>query len=402
MPRRVVITGVGPVSPIGTGVRAFTDALRQGRCGISELTGPEFADFPTRYAGAVTDFDPSSTVERLAPDQWGRTSLLGSAAARLAVRDAGLDPARIPRHRAGVSMGTTGGESRLVDQGTAQWIGKGLDHLDPGLAHQLPASRMAEAVARELGWTGEAMTIASACAAGNYAVGYAYDVIAHGDADYMIAGGADSLNRWGYAGFYRLGAMAARACAPFDRGRDGMLVAEGGAAMLLEPLESARTRRAHIYAEVLGYGLSCDADHMVAPNSTGMATSMRRAHRQAGVEAGEIDYICAHGTGTPSNDAAEWRAILDVFGNSPPPTSSVKSMLGHTMGAASAFGVLACAVGLAEGFMPPTAHHQQTDPGLPHLDPVPGRGRPARLNRVQNNGFAFGGNNAITVLGRVE
>ncbi|MFH8349170.1 beta-ketoacyl-[acyl-carrier-protein] synthase family protein [Streptomyces sp. NPDC018045] len=402
MARRVVITGVGPVSNIGIGVRAFTDALRQGRSGTAELTGADFADFPTRYAGAVTDADPSSMVARLSPDQWGRASLFGAAAARLAVRDAGLDPARLPRHRAGVSMGTTGGESGLVDQGVVRWNAQGLGRLDPHLARRLPASRIADGVAREFGWTGEAVTIASACAAGNYAVGHAYDAVAHEEADYMIAGGADSLSRWGYAGFYRLGTMAARICAPFDRDRDGMLLAEGGAAMLLEPLESARARQARIYAEVLGHGLSCDADHMVAPNTGGMATAMRRAHRNAGVAAGEIDYICAHGTGTPANDAAEWRAVLDVFGSSPPPTSSVKSMLGHTMGAAGAFGVLACAVGLAEGFLPPTAHHRQPDPGLPHLDPVPGRGRPARLRRVQNNGFAFGGNNAVTVLGRPE
>ncbi|KWT63511.1 3-oxoacyl-ACP synthase [Streptomyces albus subsp. albus] len=402
MVRRVVITGVGPVSNIGTGVRSFTEALRQGRSGISELTGPEFAGFPTRYAGAVTDFVPSSVVETLTPGQWGRASLFGAAAARLAVRDAGLDPARVPRHRAGVSMGTTGGESQLVDQATVRWIAEGLDHLDPDLARQLPTSRIADAVARELAWTGEAMTFASACAAGNYALGQAYDAVAHEDADYMIAGGADCLNRWAYAGFYRLGTMASKTCAPFDRDRDGMLLAEGGAAVLLEPLESARARGARIYAEVLGYGLSCDADHMTAPNPTGMATAMRRAHRNAGVAAAEIDYICAHGTGTPSNDMAEWHAVLDVFGNSPPPTSSIKSMLGHTMGAASAFGVLACAVGLAEGFLPPTAHFAHPDPGLRHLDPVPGQARPARPDRVQNNGFAFGGNNAITVLGRLE
>ncbi|MFH8410205.1 beta-ketoacyl-[acyl-carrier-protein] synthase family protein [Streptomyces sp. NPDC018019] len=402
MGRRVVITGVGPVSSIGVGVHAFTDALRQGRSGTAELADTGFAGFPTRYAGAVTGFDPSTVVERLAPGQWGRASLFGAAAARLAVRDADLDPARLPRHRAGVCMGTTGGESHLVDRGTARWIAEGLDHLDPDLARRLPTSRIADAVVRELAWGGETMTFTSACAAGNYALGHAYDAVVHGDADYMIAGGADSLSRWGYAGFHRLGAMAARVCAPFDRDRDGMLLAEGGAAVLLEPLESARSRRARIYAEVLGYGLSCDATHMIAPDADGMATAMRRAHRNAGVAADEIDYICAHGTGTPANDAAEWRAVLDVFGAGPPPTSSVKSMLGHTLGAASAFGVLACAVGLAEGFLPPTAHHRHPDPALHHLDPVPGRGRPARLRRVQNNGFAFGGNNAVAVLGRAE
>jgi 3-oxoacyl-[acyl-carrier-protein] synthase II len=196
--------------------------------------------------------------------------------------------------------------------------------------------------------------------------------------------------------------MAEDHCSPFDRDRQGMLTGEGGAALFLESLESAERRGAEVYAEVLGYGLNCDAGHMVAPDPVSIAECMRRAHSRAGVTADQVDYICAHGTGTPANDAAETRAVREVFGDSPPPISSIKSMLGHTMGAASGFGAIASALGIARQFMPPTINFRNIDPDMPGIDPVANQARPARLRVVQNNGFAFGGNNAITILGEVS
>ena len=245
------------------------------------------------------------------------------------------------------------------------------------------------------------MTIPTACSAGNYAIGYAYDSISLGDTDFMLCGGADSICRKTFAGFYRLGTIAPEVCQPFDKNRKGILTGEGAGILLLESLDSALARGAQIYAEVLGYGLTCDADHMVAPNRSSIARCIRLAHRNAGISASDVDYICAHGTGTVANDITESGAISEVFGSRKPPVSSIKSMIGHTMGAASALASIACAVGLKDGFIPPTVNHRETDPNC-DLDCVPNQSRAADLRIVQNNGFAFGGNNAITVYSRYE
>ncbi|MFJ9555740.1 beta-ketoacyl-[acyl-carrier-protein] synthase family protein [Nocardiopsis sp. NPDC101807] len=400
--RRVVVTGLGPVSNVGTGAAAFGAAVRAGRSGVSPITSFDASGFPHRNAGEVRDFAPQEMVERLDTAEWGRSSLFAAAAARLAVADAGLDPDELSRAAAGSVMGTTSGESQIIERLTEEEVAGGWESLSPHLPRQVPASRLAYAVNRELGLTGEAMTLATACSAGNYAIGYAYDLVRTGEADYMLAGGADSVLRWAHAGFFRLGAVAEDVSSPFDRDRSGIITAEGGAALVLESLEGALARGARVYGEVLGYGLNCDADHMVSPDPVGIAECMRRAHANAGIKPGDVDYICAHGTGTPANDLAEATAVLDVFGDAPPPISSVKSMLGHTMGASSAFGAIASLIGMREGFLPPTTNFSHHDPALGGIDPVPNVARPADVRIVQNNGFAFGGNNAITVFGRVS
>lgn len=399
---RVVVTGLGPVSSIGIGAGAFADALRAGRSGISPIRSFDSTGFPHVAAGEVHDFRPDDILHRLQPAAWGRSSLFAAAAARLSVDDAKLDLGDVPSDRVSVIMGTTCGESQVVEALTAGILAGGFAAMSPELIHQSPAGRLAHAVSEELGATGASVTISTACSASNYALGYAYDSLVHGDADVVVAGGAESVCRWVHAGFYRLGTLAANACAPFDRDRAGILTAEGGAAVVLETLEHALARGARPYAELLGYGLNCDADHMVAPNATSIAACMRLAHGRAGVTPAEVDYICAHGTGTPGNDAAEAAAIHEVFGESAPPTSSIKSMLGHTMGAASAFGAIACAAAITGGFLPPTINWTTPDPALHGLDPVPHTARAARIRVAQNNGFAFGGNNAIVVLGALE
>ncbi|GHH19680.1 beta-ketoacyl-[acyl-carrier-protein] synthase family protein [Streptomyces lanatus] len=401
MRRRVVITGLGPVSSIGTGVDAFADGLAKGMSGISPISSFDASGFPYRMAGEVPGFAPDELVHRLKIEEWGRSSLFAAAAGRLAVEDAGLDPEQLAGTSAGSCIGTTAGEASAIERLTEHEVESGFESWRAELATQVPSSRLAAAVNRELGLTGEAVTISTACSASNYALGYAYAAIASGDADHMIAGGAEGVYRWAHAGFYRLGAMAERHCSPFDRDREGMLTGEGGAALFLESLDSAERRGARVYAEVLGYGINCDAGHMVAPDSASIAECMRLAHKSAGITADQVDYICAHGTGTPANDAAETLAVREVFGDTPPPISSVKSMLGHTMGAASGFGAIACALGIARGFIPPTINFRTLDPDMPGIDPVPNEARPARLRVVQNNGFAFGGNNAITILGEV-
>lgn len=399
---RVVITGLGPVSSIGIGVAEFCSALLAGRSGISRIESFDPAGFPHVHAGEVRGFHADRFVQRLDTARWGRSSLLAAAAARLAVQDAGLDPEAVPPGRAGAVIGTTSGESQVVEGLTAQLVDGGWTALSRDLIGQVPAGRLASAVSAELGFTGESVTVCTACSASNYAIGYAYDSLALGEADVMIAGGADSVCRWAHAGFYRLGALTERACAPFDRDRSGILTGEGGAALVLETLDHAAARGARPYAEVLGYGLNCDARHMVSPDAASIAACMRLAHRNAGVSPADIDYISAHGTGTPANDAVEGQAILEVFGPAPPPVSSTKSMLGHTMGAASGFGAIASTLAIDRGVLPPTINWAHPDPALPGLDPVPNTARPARVGIVQNDGFAFGGNNAIVIIGALR
>jgi len=397
---RVVITGVGPLASVGIGAAAFEAALRAGRHAIAPVQSFDPAGFPHHMAGELRDFRPEEWVRNLDPGQWGPASLFAAAAARLAIDDAGISDRQVRRSRGGSVIGTTSGESQVIERMMQIWVKEGPQQLPAERIRFTPSYRMAVAVNRELGLRGEAVTLATACSASNYAIGYAYDSIRAGDADFMIAGGADAMCRFALAGFYRLGALTKEACSPFDADRSGILIGEGGAALFLESWESAQARGARIYAEVLGYGLNCDASHMVSPNSSSIAECMRRAHRNAGIDAADVDYICAHGTGTPANDTMEARAVREVFGEQPPPISSIKSMLGHTMGAASCFGAIASALGIASGFIPPTINFSRLDPEMDGFDVVPGVPRETDLRIVQNNGFAFGGNNAITILGR--
>ncbi|MEV7805578.1 beta-ketoacyl-[acyl-carrier-protein] synthase family protein [Microbispora sp. NPDC088329] len=400
MSTRVAITGLGPVSNIGIGVGDFLDALRNGKSGTSRIKSFDTTGFPRVMAGEVEDFHPDAILHRLDPAEWGRSSQLAAAAARLAVQDAGLDPATLAAARTAAAVGTTSGEA-VIDVNLARtWALDGYPATEPHDARLLPAGRLSAAVNHELGLTGEAATIATACAAANYAIGFAFDLIRQGEADIAFAGGADSVARHTHAGFLRLGALAEERCSPFDRDRAGILTAEGGAMLVLERMDHARARGARIYGEVLGYGATCDASHMVAPDRNSIARCFRLAHRNAGVRADQIDYVCAHGTGTPTNDLTEALAILEVFGDDPPPVSSIKSALGHSMGAASGFGAMACALAMTHGFLPPTINHVTPDPQLAGIDPVPNQARPADLSIVQNNGFAFGGNNAVVILGR--
>ncbi|MEU0965912.1 beta-ketoacyl-[acyl-carrier-protein] synthase family protein [Streptomyces sp. NPDC005917] len=399
--RRVVVTGLGAVSSLGIGAHIFAAGIREGRSGVSPIRGFDASGFPRTMAGEVHDFEPRSVLRHLDPEQWGRSGLFAASAARLALEDADLDPGLVAKAHTGSAIGTTSGESAVIEQLTEQWVKDSFKRLDPTAIRKVPASQIATAVNAELGLSGEAQTIATACSASNYALGYAYDMVRSGEADFMFSGGADSINRWAHAGFFRLGALAESVCRPFDAHRSGILTAEGGVALFLEPYDHAVARGARIYAEVLGYGVNCDAQHPVSPDPSSIAECIRAAHRNANVEPEQIDYICAHGTGTPTNDATEVKAVREVFGDRLPPISSIKSAIGHTMGAASGFGALMCCLALYEGFLPPTANVTETDPALgPGVDPVPGTARPAAPRIVQNHGFAFGGNNAITILGR--
>ncbi|MEV6163977.1 beta-ketoacyl-[acyl-carrier-protein] synthase family protein [Streptomyces sp. NPDC052052] len=401
--RRVVITGLGVVTSIGIGVEAFTAGLREGRSGVKPITAFDTTGFAHANGCEVTDFEPGRWITRQDPEELGRASQFSVAAARMAVEDAGLTEEDVRARRSLVSVGTTDGESRDLDQlvagSTAHPTGAAPEY-DPTVARRVPAGRLSAGIVRELGLTDvEAVTIPTACAAGNYAVGYGYDALRSGDVDIALCGGADAACRKTFTGFYRLGTVAPEVCRPFDKDREGILTGEGAGILLMESLDSALARGARIYAEVLGYGLACDALHPVAPDRDSIARTIRIAHRNAGVTPDQIDFVSAHGTGTKANDITEAGAIRQVFGEQAMPrTVSIKSMIGHSMGAASAVSAAACALAITEGFVPPTINHRETDPECA-LDCVPNEAVEAELNVVQNNALAFGGNNAVLILG---
>jgi 3-oxoacyl-[acyl-carrier-protein] synthase II len=393
---------MGAITSVGIGTQEFLGALRAGRSRVQPITAFDTQGFSYANACEVTGFDPAPWLRRYAPEEVGRATQFSIAAARMAVQDAGLDPAALADRQGLVTIGTTDGESRDLDHLVGGQITGGLARMDPVTARRVPASRLSVCIARELELSDvEAATIPTACAAGNYAIGYAADAVRSGEVEYALCGGADAVCRKTFVGFYRLGTIAPDRCQPFDVNRKGILTGEGAGILVLEPLEAALARDARIYAEVLGCGLNCDADHPVAPNRDSVARCMRLAHQNADIKPEEVDFISAHGTGTKANDVTEAGAIRQVFGSRPPRTVSVKSMIGHTMGAASALSAIACSLAIAEQFIPPTINHEQTDPEC-DLDCVPNKAVDADLRVVQNNALAFGGNNAVLILSRYQ
>ena len=397
--RRVVVTGLGAVTSVGIGADEFLAALRAGRHGIKPIRAFDTRGFAHANGCEIVDFDPTPWIKNYSVEELGRATMFSVAAARMAVDDSGLTPGELRGLTGIVAVGSTDGESRDLDQFVQAQVEGTTELIDPVVARRIPASRLSACVARELGLTDvEAVTIPTACAAGNYAIGYGADAVRAGDVEFALVGGADAVCRKTFAGFYRVGTIAPERCQPFDLNRKGLLTGEGAGILLLESLESAVTRGARIYAEVLGYGLNCDAEHPVAPNRDSVARCMRLAHRNAGVRPEDIDFISAHGTGTRANDVTEASAIRKVFGDRAPRTISIKSMIGHAMGAASALAAIACALAITHQFIPPTVNHEETDPEC-GLDCVPNVARDARLKVVQNNALAFGGNNAVLILG---
>lgn len=399
---RVVVTGMGPITSIGIGTAGFLDGLLAGRSGAKPITGFDVAGYEREIGCEVRDFDPADWLQNADAEQLGRASQFSACAARMAVEDAGLALETLRRSHTLVAVGTTDGESRDLDHLVERELSDGPGQMEPRIAARVPAARLSLAAARELGLSDvEVVTIPTACAAGNYAIGYGYDTVRSGAAAFALCGGADAVCRKTFTGFYRLGTIAPVRCSPFDVGREGILVGEGAGFLLLESLASARERGARIYAEILGYGLNCDADHQVAPNETSIGRCMQLALDHAGVAPADVDFISAHGTGTKANDVTEVRAIRRVFGECPPRTIGIKSMIGHTMGAASALGSIACALSITHGFIPPTINHVETDPEC-DIDCVPNAAISADVRVAQNNALAFGGNNAVVLLGRCE
>jgi len=401
MQSRVVVTGIGVVTSIGTGREQFWENLLAGRCGISVVESFDTGGFGVHRGGEVKGFEAARHLRRLDASRAGRASQFAAAAARLALADAGIEPDALDPLRAGVSMGTTSGEPQEVERFDDSYVARELDRVGAEFIGRYPCHLISAHVAEELGFAGVNVMIPTACAAGNYAVAHAFDVLRAGRADVMVAGGSDAFSRITYTGFARLGAVAPERCQPFDRNRKGMIPGEGAGVLVLEPLRRALARGARVYAEVAGYGLSCDAHHMTAahPEGDGAARAMRRALEESRTPPEAVSYVSAHGTGTPTNDRLETIAVKRLFGEHAyrVPVSSVKSMLGHTMGAASAIEAAVCALAVRTNRIPPTVNLEEPDPEC-DLDYVPNRAREHMVNVAMNNAYAFGGNNASLVL----
>ncbi len=406
MPKtRVVITGLGTVNAIARNAEDFASALEQGKCGIGPISVFDTAAFRTHTGGEVRGF---VARDEIPPDFYGkrmsRSDAMAMAATLEALADAGLFPLPDDRreHTGVVIGGGAGGmlEGEAAYQRYLQGNRRSVRFSD---FSAFCCASSADHIVSKLNLWGPKTTFMTACSSGATALGYARDLIRDGMAAIVIAGGTEPLARTTYAAFNSLKAVDPEYCKPFDRDREGMSLGEGAGIMILEPLSGALRRGARIYGEIRGYGISCDANHMTAPDpeASGAVRCMRAALKDAGVDPEAVDYINAHGTATPANDRMETTAIKRLFGKRAYgiPVSSTKSMIGHTLGAAGAIEAVASVLALDRGFIPPTVHSEVPDPEC-DLDYVTEGARKGRLNVILSNSFAFGGNNTSLVMGR--
>jgi 3-oxoacyl-[acyl-carrier-protein] synthase II len=406
--RRVVVTGIGAVSPIGIGREPFWDALVAGRSGIKEVTLYDTTDFPVKIAGEIQDFDAHDYLDRKEVRRTDRASHFAVAAAKLGWEDAD-SPSTEPSRTAVVVSTGIGGLSTMIAQHKVL-LERGPDRVSPFLVPMMMPNAPAGHVAMEMGFTGPNTCITTACAASGHAVGEAFRYIRDGIADVSLAGGTEAaITPLSMAGFAKMQALtrnpdAQRASRPFDADRDGFVLAEGACVLVLEELERARARGATIYAEVAGYGASADAHHITAPEpgGSGAVLAMQAALSDAEEPAEAVDYINAHGTSTPLNDAAETRAIKKTLGEHAHRVmvSSTKSMTGHLLGAAGGIEAAVCALAIHTGTVPPTINYATPDPEC-DLDYVPNEPRKAEVRLALSNSFGFGGQNAVVALRKI-
>jgi 3-oxoacyl-[acyl-carrier-protein] synthase II len=404
--KRVVITGLGAVTPIGTGTQTFWDAAVRGANGIQPLKSIDTTEFRSKVGGEVKDFDPLEHFGAEEIAHLGRSSQFAVVAARMAAAQSGLDMGKEDPYRICVCVGTTMGEPQILEQGIEiKYKTSDARKIPAGLPRQYPCGTIPANVAREFGTRGPAMMIPTACAAGNYALGYTYDLIRLGKIDAAISGGSDPFSKIAFTGFNRLLATTKDCCRPFDLNREGMAVSEGAGMLIVEELEHAKKRGAPILAELLGYGLGCDAHKMTIPDPAGSGgiEALRKALTNSGIAAEQVDYVSAHGTGTGENDKVETLIMKTVLGEHArkAPISSIKSMLGHTMGAASAIEAVACVLMIRNNVALPTINYVTADPEC-DLDCIPNTARNMKIDTVVSNAYAFGGNCSSIVLARYQ
>lgn len=410
--RRVVVTGVGAVSPIGTGNQKNWDALINGRSGIGLITRFDASGMPVKIAGEVTDFDAEQFIEKKEIKKMDLFIQYAMAAAQFAMEDSGLQITEENAERVGVLVGAGLGGLPAIEKYHSALLEGGYKKITPFFIPMLIINLAPGHISIKYGAKGPNLSSVSACATGTHSIGDAYHMIARGDADAMIAGGTEStVTPLGIGGFAVMKALSdsrndqpERASRPFDKSRDGFVMGEGAGIVVLEEYESAKARGAKIYAEVVGYGLTGDAYHMTAPSEggEGAARCMKMALKHAGVNPEQVTYINAHGTSTPFNDLNESLAIKSVFGDHAYKlmVSSTKSMTGHLLGAAGGVEAVYCCMAMDKGVVPPTINYEEPDPAC-DLDYVPNVAREATVQYAMSNSLGFGGTNATLLFKKI-
>jgi 3-oxoacyl-[acyl-carrier-protein] synthase II len=410
MKKRVVITGMGVITPLGNCIKDFWNALVDGQSGVNNITRFSVEDFPVKIAGEVNAFCPEDFFTDDKMDRLDRFSQFALASAYQAVNDSKIDIKKGGRDDIGVVLGTSVGGIYSHEKAAEDLFTRGFKFVDPVSIPKVMYNAGACHIARHFGFMGPNYTVTTACASGANAIGEAYKIIKDGYAKAMVTGGADAtLSPVFFAAWCKLRVLSRqndspqKACKPFSKNRDGLVVSEGSGILILEELESAKERNARIYGEVIGYGSTNDAYHLTFPHIDGEVKAIENALKDAQISKEDVDYINAHGTATAINDSVETDAIKKVFGDNAYsiPISSTKSMLGHTLGASGAIELITCALSLNESIIPPTINYEEPDPKC-DLDYVPNKARKADINISLSNSFGFGGNNAVLILNKLN
>jgi 3-oxoacyl-[acyl-carrier-protein] synthase II len=410
MKRRIVITGMGVVSPIGIGTEAFWDALKNGRSGVGLVSFFDTTEYPSKIDAEVKGFQPELYIEKKNIKRMDRFTQFSCAAADMAIRDAGLDTAKLDMDRCGVIVGSGIGGLSTIEEEHDVLKSRGARRVSPFLIPRLISNIAPGEIAIRWGFTGPNYAVSSACATSNHAIGDALRLIRYGDADLIVAGGSEAaITPLGYAGFCSARTLSTRndapqqASRPFDKDRDGFVMGEGAGIVILETLEHAQARGARIYAELAGYGATDDAYHITAPNpeATSAIRAMQRALKDADLSPADIQYVNAHGTSTLLNDKTETKALRAVFGTHAEKLaiSSTKSMTGHLLGAAGVVELVATIQCILNQTAHPTINYQTPDPEC-DLDYVPNKARPMKIDCALSNSLGFGGHNAVLVAKR--
>ena len=412
MAHRVVVSGLGAVTPIGQGAAGLLEGIRAGKPGVRTVERFDTSQFSSHVAAEVPDFEPEKSLDAKQVRRLDRFAQFAVVSGRQAIADARLDLARVNRERVGVFIGTALGGASFAEEQYTVYLREGIRRVRPTLALAVFGGSASCNIAIDAGFTGPTSANSDSCASGPIAIGEAARLIRTGEMDLMLAGGVEvPLTPLIFGAFDIIRAMSTRngnpqaACRPFDRGRDGFVMGEGAAVLVLEQLEHAKARGAPIYGEFLGYGSTNDAYHMTAPLPSGdqAARAMRLALGDAGLRPDQIEYINAHASSTPLNDSTETRAVKIVFGEHAReiPISGTKSMHGHALGASGAIEAAICLLAFRWDYLPPTINLDDPDPEC-DLDYIPHRGRQQRVDYILSNSFGFGGINASLVFGRYQ
>jgi 3-oxoacyl-[acyl-carrier-protein] synthase II len=411
MKKRVVITGLGVISPVGNNVDDYWNNLKEGNIGFNRISTFDPTEYKAKIVAEVKDFDPKEYMQRKRAKRMDRFAQFSIAATKQAIENSGLDLEKEDKERIGVIVGTGIGGLGTIEKESQKLLNKGPNKISPMFIPTVITNMAAGNIAIEYGLKGICTNVVTACATSTNTIGDATRIIQYGDADVMVAGGAEScIAPIGVAGFTALTALSCSedpntASRPFDKNRDGFVMGEGSGIVILEELEHAKARGANILAEVIGYGSTCDAYHITspAPGGEGAARSMKLALKDAGIKPEDISYINAHGTSTEYNDKLETAAIKKVFNDYAYkiPISSTKSMIGHLLGAAGAVEIVACVKTILDGYIHPTVGYTTPDEEC-DLDYVPVKGRKANVEYVLSNSLGFGGHNATLVIKKYE